>query len=102
MCIRDRIGVILERAPLLIKAPLTEFPKVAFVGEGNHGPVSYTHLDVYKRQLHVGSEIFPLVKTGGLADVLAALPPALIKRGLDVRVPVSYTHLDVYKRQNLM
>lgn len=38
------------------------------------------------RILHVGSEIFPLVKTGGLADVLAALPPALIKRGLDVRV----------------
>ena len=38
------------------------------------------------RILHVGSEIFPLVKTGGLADVLAALPPALVKRGLDVRV----------------
>ena len=38
------------------------------------------------RILHVASEIFPLVKTGGLADVVAALPPALIKRGLDVRV----------------
>lgn len=36
--------------------------------------------------LHVASEIFPLVKTGGLADVVSALPPALAKRGLDARV----------------
>ena len=27
--------------------------------------------------LSVASEIFPLVKTGGLADVAGALPPAL-------------------------
>ncbi|MBL0168386.1 MAG: glycogen synthase GlgA [Propionivibrio sp.] len=38
------------------------------------------------RILHVASEIFPLVKAGGLADVIASLPAALAKRGLDVRV----------------
>ena len=36
--------------------------------------------------LHVGAEIFPLVKTGGLADVLGALPQALIQAGADVRL----------------
>lgn len=36
--------------------------------------------------LHVGAEIFPLVKTGGLADVLGALPQALIGQGTDVRL----------------
>ena len=50
-------------------------------------PVSYTHLDVYKRQ-----------------RVCRALPGA--DEGADHRLPdreavsaVSYTHLDVYKRQ---
>lgn len=38
------------------------------------------------RILHVASEIFPLVKTGGLADVVAALPPALVKQGLEARL----------------
>ena len=36
--------------------------------------------------LHVAAEIFPLVKTGGLADVLGALPQALIEQGADVRL----------------
>lgn len=40
------------------------------------------------RVLHVCSEIFPLLKTGGLADVTAALPPELNKEGCDVRMLV--------------
>ncbi len=36
--------------------------------------------------LHVAAEVFPLVKTGGLADVVAALPVALADQGADVRL----------------
>jgi starch synthase len=36
--------------------------------------------------LHVAAEVFPLVKTGGLADVVAALPSALAEQGADVRL----------------
>ncbi len=36
--------------------------------------------------LFVTSEIAPWVKTGGLGDVAAALPPALVQQGVDVRV----------------
>ncbi len=38
------------------------------------------------RVLQVGAEVFPLVKTGGLADVLGALPQALIAQGADARL----------------
>jgi hypothetical protein len=38
------------------------------------------------RILQVGAEIFPLVKTGGLGDVLGALPQALVRQGFDVRL----------------
>ncbi|MDQ7743693.1 glycogen synthase GlgA [Hydrogenophaga pseudoflava] len=38
------------------------------------------------RVLYVCSEVFPLLKTGGLADVSAGLPPALAAQGADVRL----------------
>jgi starch synthase len=37
------------------------------------------------RVLSVTSEAYPLVKTGGLADVAGALPPALGRRGIEMR-----------------
>jgi starch synthase len=40
------------------------------------------------RVLHVASEVYPLIKTGGLADVAAALPAAQIKIGVDARLLV--------------
>ena len=40
------------------------------------------------RVLFVTSEVAPIIKTGGLADVSAALPAALLTLGVDVRVLV--------------
>lgn len=39
-----------------------------------------------QRVLHCAAEYFPFVKTGGLADVVAALPQAQRQRGCDSRV----------------
>jgi starch synthase len=36
--------------------------------------------------LEVAAEVFPWVKTGGLGDVIAALPPALARAGTDTRL----------------
>ena len=63
-------------------------------GLATHGihplrPVSYTHLDVYKRQPFV---VFRC--KGHIADVAACCLLVVLE-------PVSYTHLDVYKRQIL-
>ena len=40
------------------------------------------------RVLYVTSEVYPFAKTGGLADVSAALPAALRDLGIDVRLLV--------------
>lgn len=45
--------------------------------------------------LHVAAECFPVVKVGGLADVVGALPRYLIRRGLQASVLIPwYGHLD--------
>ena len=81
---------------------------------GRDIPVSYTHLDVYKRQtnpLANGTETYYASPTGAkLAKhiherlVGLGLKDRGIKQGTyavlrNTRMPVSYTHLDVYKRQ---
>ncbi|WCM24852.1 glycogen synthase GlgA [Paraburkholderia bryophila] len=40
------------------------------------------------RVLHVCAEVYPLLKTGGLADVTAGLPPAQLELGCDARILV--------------
>ena len=54
-------------------------------------PVSYTHLDVYKRQDLGGAG--PCVRTG-----MSCVGAARCEMS-NCNEPVSYTHLDVYKRQ---
>jgi len=51
------------------------------------------------RVLHVAAELYPWVKTGGLGDVMAALPSALVAEGVDARlcVPGFPAILDAFK-----
>ena len=85
--------------------------------------VSYTHLDVYKRQGQdhialpdsiVSKAVVVPARTDTVAETVATTTPALTttpKENVQVQspapkkeqkktvAPVSYTHLDVYKRQ---
>ena len=64
------------------------------------GPVSYTHLDVYKRQIEVNEK-----DPNKFIEAVKAIAPTFGGINLeDIKAPecfepVSYTHLDVYKRQ---
>ena len=60
-------------------------------------PVSYTHLDVYKRQV----DDLPLVGRTPAMQALYRLVARVMNADLPVLISVSYTHLDVYKRQGL-
>ena len=59
-------------------------------------PVSYTHLDVYKRQ-EIGREINTLGSKANHAEIQKLV--VMMKDDLEKIKAVSYTHLDVYKRQ---
>ena len=60
--------------------------------------VSYTHLDVYKRQVGVGLE--PVANELLIEGRLAVARLVALQRP-EAGGTVSYTHLDVYKRQVL-
>ena len=52
--------------------------------------------------LFVASEAAPFIRTGGLGDVAGALPKALVKQGLDVRVVIPlYSDIPDKLRQSL-
>ena len=85
-------------------------------GGGGHGsgPVSYTHLDVYKRQVIKGSGSvsgrrsmsgtegecgMTIWDTSFKAVFVVAVPITLAVYACVYVGAVSYTHLDVYKRQ---
>ena len=93
----------------VVAAVMNELQACAHIettGRQHHsGPVSYTHLDVYKRQVLGSSVSYAQTLTAGQAqksaqaDAFLDYEKALITGGLDAATPVSYTHLDVYKRQ---
>jgi starch synthase len=58
--------------------------------------------DVFMKVLFAGSEAGPFIKTGGLGDVLGALPKELKDLDLDVRVVIpKYRHIKEEYKKNL-
>ena len=65
-------------------------------------PVSYTHLDVYKRQavtLRRPSDTMTSASSVAVVVPSPATSLVLVETSFTSWAPVSYTHLDVYKRQ---
>ena len=88
--------------------PKTEEPKAeeAVVEETKEEvPVQEVYSSPRRSVAFIGSECYPFVKTGGLGDVMYALPKALVKQNCDVKVilprykciPWDYQQKMVYK-----
>ena len=73
-------------------------PFAAGPGRGPY-PVSYTHLDVYKRQRQIRNLVDGILELNTLHRQPIELIPAIMKQRGIIFEAVSYTHLDVYKRQ---
>ena len=79
--------------------------KTTYIVRVHFSPVSYTHLDVYKRQMMSGDDRqnSPSISRQNRpsATLMEAFPTQWLHLFLTHRTrPVSYTHLDVYKRQS--
>ena len=70
----------------------TEAGEVKSVNDVSFHAVSYTHLDVYKRQVY----LYPVLFAGDNDSRIIIKDPV---HHIDNRTAVSYTQLDVYKRQ---
>ena len=94
MCIRDRSNT-------------AWLYKINFIPQGLHNlpasfPVSYTHLDVYKRQVWIKWWACAAFAASITSSSVASKRPYRMFSMIDPlnsQVSVSYTHLDVYKRQ---
>ena len=80
---------------LCTNAPTTGFKIPMIASTIATKSVSYTHLDVYKRQSHSLPDKFYTVFSFRSSSPLFRN----FYRYFTVMIPVSYTHLDVYKRQ---
>ena len=112
MCIRDSQIVFLRKLERggtehsfgIHVARMAGMP-MSVVSRADEIPVSYTHLDVYKRQVLTPLRIFlnARCRNGVLKLSFQHLSQPVEPLGQQFPragdVPVSYTHLDVYKRQ---
>ena len=96
MCIRDRDRKALSDH-FLFAVPVDG----AICGVGSEEfrrPVSYTHLDVYKRQVRTQCDAPKSGRSSRSTEVTTAWE-SFIKSMDSATCAVSYTHLEVYKRQ---
>ena len=110
---------VIETAPIVEEAPAEEAAPVIeeapVVEEKNTEEVNVeepvNELPQPRRSVaFIGSECYPFIKTGGLGDVMYALPKALIKQNCDVKVilpryaciPQKYQEKMVYRGEFMM
>ena len=70
---------VVEEAAPVVEEPVVEEPVV-------EAPVEEVYMTPRRSIAFIGSECYPFVKTGGLGDVMYALPKELVKQNCDVRV----------------
>ncbi len=94
-----------EEEPVVEAAPAAEEPVV------EEPALAEPELPQPRRSVaFIGSECYPFIKTGGLGDVMYALPKALIKQNCDVKVilpryaciPQKYQEKMVYRGEFMM
>ena len=93
-----------KEAPATEEAPAEE-TKEAPAEEVKEEPKQEVYMSPRRSIAFIGSECYPFVKTGGLGDVMYALPKALVKQNCDVKViiprykciPQKYQEKMVYK-----
>lgn len=71
-----------EPAPAAEEAPAEKTPEPESAPEPEPEPLPQPRRSI----AFIGSECYPFVKTGGLGDVMYALPKALVKQNCDVKV----------------
>lgn len=93
-----------KEEPATEEAPAEE-TKEAPAEEVKEEPKQEVYMSPRRSIAFIGSECYPFVKTGGLGDVMYALPKALVKQNCDVKViiprykciPQKYQEKMVYK-----
>ena len=94
MCIRDRYDIHFSYSISFNDSYIQDTFRM-------HRPVSYTHLDVYKRQPIFQNlpRLNPLINATPFPKPSVSRNVSAISLISNSNLSVSYTHLDVYKRQ---
>ena len=75
-----------EKKPTRSRKPVVKQEQAAAPVEAPAAPVEPQLPQPRRSVAFIGSECYPFVKTGGLGDVMYALPKALIQQNCDVKV----------------